>query len=334
MRKNKAAALLAMGAVSALVLAGCAAETETDTGTDTGSDNGSSDSAPASEFAALDLSGIDIAVGSKQFPEQLILGEMLVASFEEAGANVENKVNLGGTAVSREALLAGDIDIQPDYNGTGWATHLGQDEPALGDPDELTEKVAALDLEENDIVWVGRSPFNNTYAFTSSPELTEENGGAFTLESMMQYVQDNPDAVVCMESEYPDRADGLVLLEEYSGQTIPQDQRRILDFGIIYTETAANNCDFGEVYTTDGRISALGLTLVEDPGVHYLYNISGSMVGETYRQAPDVFDEIINSMLEPLTNERMGSLEARVSVDGEEASTVARDYLRTEGLIE
>lgn len=332
MKQKKTAALLAMGAVTALVLAGCAAETETDTGSET--DNGDQSSAPTSEFAQIDLSGIDVAVGSKQFPEQVILGELMVAAFEEAGANVESKVNLGGTAVSREALLSGDIDIQMDYNGTGWATHLGKEEPALGDPDELTANVAELDLEQNDIVWIGRSPFNNTYAFTSSPELTDANGGAFDLTSMMQYVQDNPDATVCMESEYPDRADGLVLLEEHTGQTIPGDQVRILDFGIIYTETAANNCDFGEVYTTDGRIPALGLTLVEDPGVHYLYNISGSMVGETYRQAPDAFDAIINGILEPLDNDRMAELNARVSVDGEEASVVARDFLVTEGLIE
>ena len=335
MRKNKAAALLAMGAVSALVLAGCAAAEETDTSSGSDDSGSSSDTTEeaGSAFSQLDLSGIEVAVGSKDFDEQLILGEMLVAAFEEAGATVDDKVNLGGTSVARSALESGEIDIYMEYNGTGWAVHLGEEDPSF-DPEELTSGVRELDLERNDIVWVSRSPFNNTYGFTSSPETTEANGGAFTIQTMMEYVEANPDAVVCMESEYPDRPDGLILMETATGIELPDDQQRILDTGIIYTETAANNCDFGEVYTTDGRIPALGLTLVEDPGVHVLYNVSGTMVGETYRQAPDVFDEIITSILAPLDNERMASINARVSADGEDPETVARDYLASEGLID
>lgn len=342
MRKKKAAALLAIGAVSALVLAGCAAETDTDTsnGTDTssGTDDSSSDTdnstdEAGSAFSQLDLSGIEVAVGSKDFDEQLVLGEMLVAAFEEAGATVDDKVNLGGTSVARSALESGDIDIYMEYNGTGWTVHLGEENPSF-DADELTSGVKELDRERNNIEWISRSPFNNTYGFTSSPETTEANGGAFTIQSMMEYVEANPDAVVCMESEYPDRPDGLVLMETATGIELPDDQQSILDTGIIYTETAANNCDFGEVYTTDGRIPALGLTLVEDPGVHVLYNVSGTMVGDTYDQAPEVFDDIIESILAPLDNERMASINARVSADGEDPEVVARDYLASEGLIE
>lgn len=338
MRKKKAAALLAIGAVSALVLAGCAAETETDTsnGTDDSSsetDTDNSTDEAGSAFSQLDLSGIEVAVGSKDFDEQLILGEMLVAAFEEAGATVDDKVNLGGTSVARAALESGDIDIYMEYNGTGWAVHLGEENPSF-DAEELTSGVRELDRERNNIQWIGRSPFNNTYGFTSSPETTEANGGAFTIQSMMEYVEANPTAIVCMESEYPDRPDGLILMEEATGIELPDDQQRILDTGIIYTETAANNCDFGEVYTTDGRIPALGLTLVEDPGVHVLYNVSGTMVGDTYDQAPEVFDEIIESILAPLDNERMASINARVSADGEDPEAVAKDYLASEGLID
>ncbi len=342
MTKKKAASLLAIGAVSALVLTGCAAETETDTSSGTDDSGSSSETDDTTEdtteeagsaFSQLDLSGIEVAVGSKDFDEQLILGEMMVAAFEEAGATVDDKVNLGGTSVARSALESGDIDIYMEYNGTGWAVHLGEENPSF-DPEELTAGVRELDRERNNIQWISRSPFNNTYGFTSSPETTEANGGAFTIQSMMEYVEANPDAVVCMESEYPDRPDGLVLMEEATGIELPEDQQRILDTGIIYTETAANNCNFGEVYTTDGRIPALGLTLVEDPGVHVLYNVSGSMVGDTYDQAPEVFDEIIGSILAPLDNERMASINARVSADGEDPEAVARDYLATEGLIE
>jgi osmoprotectant transport system substrate-binding protein len=159
---------------------------------------------------------VDVSVGSKDFDEQLILGEMMVIAFEEAGAAVDNKVDLGGTNIARAALESGDIDIYMEYNGTGWTVHLGQEDPSF-DPTELTQSVRDLDLEQNGIVWVGQSPFNNTYGFTSSPELTEANGGAFSLQTMMEYVRDNPDTTVCMESEFPSRPDGLILTERCHG---------------------------------------------------------------------------------------------------------------------
>jgi osmoprotectant transport system substrate-binding protein len=271
-------------------------------------------------------------VGSKDFDEQLLLGEILVQAFSAAGAEVTNQVDLGGTTVARAALLSGDIDVYPEYNGTGYATHLEQEDPSF-DPEELTAKVKELDLKENNLVWIGRSPFNTTYGFMSSPESTEKNGGPFTTQTFMEYVRDNPDAVVCMESEYPDRPDGLILTETATGIELPEEQRNILDTGIIYTETQNNNCTFGESYSTDGRIAALGLTLVEDPGINFLYNVSAAMRAETYDQAPDQFEAIVAAILAPLDNTKMADLNKRVSADGEEASAVAADFLVTEGII-
>ena len=318
MRSSKKFSLLAIGAISALALSGCAAET---------------DGASGGALAEYDLSGVSISVGSKDFDEQLVLGEMMVAAFEAAGATVDNKVNLGGTNVARAALESGEIDIYMEYNGTGWTVHLGQEDPSF-DPEVLTSGVAERDLAENGIVWVGRSPFNNTYGFVSSPELTEANGGGFNLQSMMEYVQANPDTIVCMESEFPSRPDGLILTETYTGIELPDNQQRILDTGIIYTETADNNCDFGEVFTTDGRIPALGLTLVEDPGVNILYNVSGTIREDKYNEAPEAFDGIINAVLAPLDNVRMAELNGQVSAEGEDPADVARQYLVDEGLID
>lgn len=293
---------------------------------------GTDDGASGGTLSEYDLSGVDIAVGSKDFDEQLVLGEIMVAAFEAAGAEVENQVNLGGTNVARAALESGEIDVYMEYNGTGWTQHLGLEDPSF-DSEELTQGVRERDLEENAIVWLGRSPFNNTYGFVSSPALTEANGGAFDIQSMVDYLRDNPDASLCLESEFPSRSDGLVLTEEYAGYDIPDEQITILDTGVIYTETAADNCDFGEVFTTDGRIPALELTLVEDPGVNIVYNVSMTIREEKYEEAPEAFDGIAEAILAPLDNERMAELNARVSAEGEDPADVARDYLREEGLI-
>ena len=319
MKKSMKNIVALTGATALLALAGCAAD-------------GAGNSGGSGSLSEYDLSGINVAVGSKDFDEQLILGEMMVLAFEEAGATVDNKVNLGGTNIARAALESGDIDIYMEYNGTGWTVHLGQEQPSF-DPEELTSGVREMDLEKNGIVWVSRSPFNNTYGFTSSPEVTEANGGAFSLQTMMEYVRDNPDAVVCMESEFPSRPDGLILTEEATGITLPVDQQLILDTGIIYTETAANNCDFGEVFTTDGRIPALNLTLVEDPGVNILYNVSGTIREDKYNEAPEAFDGIIEDVLAPLDEIRMAGLNAKVSAEGEDPAAVASEYLVEEGLI-
>ncbi len=183
-----------------------------------------------------DLSGIDITVGSKDFTEQLVLGEMIAQAFEAAGANVNNQVNLGGTEVNRAALLSGDIDTYAEYNGTGWTVHLGNEDP-VDDPEQLTEMVAEADLEENGIRWLGRSEFNNTYGFAVNQDFVDANGVP-TLQDMADFLEANPDATVCMESEFPDRPDGLVLFEEATGFEIPSDQISILDTNLIYTETA------------------------------------------------------------------------------------------------
>ena len=318
MKRFNKSAMVAAGAASLLVLSGCAA----------GETGASGDSA----LAEYDLSGVSVTVGSKDFDEQLILGYMMVEAFGAAGADVTDRVDLGGTNVAREALVSGEIDAYMEYNGTGWTVHLGNEDPSF-DPEELTSGVREQDLEENGIVWVGRSPFNNTYGFASSPEVTEENGGPFDLQSMMEYVDANPDAVVCMESEFPSRPDGLILTETATGIELAEEQQLILDTGIIYTETAANNCTFGEVFTTDGRIPALGLTLVEDPGVNILYNVSVNVREEVYNQAPEAFDGITEAILSPLDNERMAELNARVSAEGEDPQAVARDFLVQEGLI-
>ena len=278
------------------------------------------------------LSGVEVTVGSKDFDEQLLLGNILVQAFEQAGATVEDRVDLGGTQVARSALESGEIDVYMEYNGTGWAEHLGNAAAPSNDPEELTEAVREQDLEQNDIRWIGRAPFNNTYGFVSSPETTEANGGeGFTMQTMADYLEANPDASLCLESEFPSRADGLVLFEVATGYEVPDDQIEILDTGLIYTETGDNNCDFGEVFTTDGRIGGLGLTLVEDPGVMILYNISMNIRDEKYQEAAGAFDNIADQILGGLTQEKMTELNTKVSFEGETPEDVAEEFLNDIG---
>ena len=311
----------------ALVAAACGS----DDGDDSSDSGDSGDSSSSGALADIDMSGLDVTVGSKDFTEQFVLGEILVQALEATGATVTNEVNLGGTSVNREALLAGEIDMYWEYNGTGWTVHLAQEDPS-DDPDTLTEAVREMDLAENSIQWVGQAPFNNTYGFATGPALTEENGGPFDLQGMADYLKEKPDAQVCMETEFPNRPDGLVLFTDATGYEIPEGQQQILDTNVIYTETAQGGCSFGEIFTTDGRIPALDLSIVDDGGAFILYNVSLNVRDETYQEAPDQFDALVPLLVDPLDEATMAELNRQVSVDGEDAADVAKQYLQDQGL--
>ena len=290
-------------------------------------DDGGGSASPGGD--ALD--GVSITVGSKDFTENILLGEMFVQALEAAGAEVTNQTNLGGTSANRQALQSGEIDVYPEYSGTGWTVHLGNENPS-NDPQELFDVTAEQDLRENDIKWVGMSEFNDTYGFAANGDLAEQEGG-FDFKSMAEYLKANPDATVCMESEFPNRPDGLVLWEEHTGYELPRSQTQILDTGLIYTETSDGNCDFGEVFTTDGRIEALNLELVEDPGVMIIYNASFTMSNEVYQENAEAFDQIAETIFEGLDNAKMAELNAQRDVEGMPAEQVAEQYLEDVGLL-
>lgn len=291
-----------------------------------GSDSGGSGS------ASQDLKGVKLTVGSKDFTENILLGKMFVKAVEANGATVSDKTNLGGSAVNRSALLSKRIDMTPEYNGTGWTVYLKHSNPSK-DPKTLFDKVAAEDLKKNKVKWFGRSPFNDTYGFAASPGMAEKNGGEFDLQGMADYLKANPSAKVCMETEFPDRPDGLTLFEKATGYKVPASQTQILDTGLIYTQTGKDECDFGEVFTTDGRIEGLKLSLVKDPGVFIVYNVSFTMLDSVYEKNAKVYDELAEKILAPLDNAKMAELNAQVDVEGTPADKVAEDYLKEQKII-
>ncbi|NLD77051.1 MAG: hypothetical protein GX643_10325 [Acidimicrobiales bacterium] len=332
------------GVLTALVLltAACGSDDDDNAASDTpeagATENGGADEVcetaqdeddSVESLADLDFSGISVNVGSKDFVEQFVLGNLLIVGLEAGGASVTDSTNLGGTLVNREALLAGEIDAYFDYNGTGWTNFLEQDDPSF-DSEELTNDVCVGDLAENDVRWLGVSPFNNTYGFATAGDSDAAGGD---LQAMADYVTENEDATVCLETEFPNRPDGMVLFEEATGVVIPDAQTQILETGVIYEETASGNCTFGEIFTTDGRIPALGLDVVDDPGVFILYNVSLTMKDGLYQEAPEEFEAIADTLLNILDADTMAELNRQVSADGKDPKVVATEFLTAQGLI-
>ena len=123
---------------------------------------------------SIDLSGVSLTVGSKEFTEQLILGYIASLALEDAGADVRDQLGLVGSTTVREALISGEIDLYWEYLGTAWVTYLGN-ETGIPDVQEQFEAVRDADAE-NGITWLEPAPFNNTYAIAMTDESAEELG--------------------------------------------------------------------------------------------------------------------------------------------------------------
>lgn len=318
--------LAGLVAVLALTLAGC------------GSVVGGGAQA-AGPLTDVDNSDFSYTVGSKDFTEQLILGQIAIQALEATGADVTDQTNLAGTDAVRAALEGGDVDMYWEYSGTNWINHLGNTDPVF--PAEEQYRVAKeAELEENDIVLLDRAPFNNTYALAMRQEAPEEVPalqGVETLSDIGPLIQNNPDAAtLCVESEFRSRNDGLPGMEEAYGYEFPEGNVELFDTGVVYDRTDAGDpCNFGEVFTTDGRIAALDLTLIEDDQDFFpVYNPAINTRQEVYQENQEGLNNTFSPVAEAIDTEAMQQLNASVDVDGEAPEDVAEEWLTDQGFIE
>jgi osmoprotectant transport system substrate-binding protein len=280
----------------------------------------------------IDLSDAEYTVGSKEFTEQLILGQITLQALEAAGATVNDQTGLAGSVAAREALESGEIDMYWEYTGTGWITYLGHTDPVPGRQEQF-EAVAKEDLEKNDIKWLAPpAPANNTYAFAVRSEAYEDLG-VKTISDFKQLIEENPEeATICVGTEFSTRDDGLPGVEEAYGFQFPTENIVKMDEGQIYQATdQGERCNFGEVFQTDGRIEGLDLEIVEDDkGFFPLYNPALNV----RNQAMDPkLEKLFAPISEKLTTETLQKLNAQVDVEGQLPEEVAEQWLSENGFI-
>lgn len=277
--------------------------------------------------------GTTVTVGSKNFTEQVILGKIGVLALRAAGYTVVDATNIPGSNPARGAMVNGDTDVQFEYTGTAWVSYMA--ETGIPDQEEQWQAVHDADLADG-LTWLPPAPMNNTYGFAMNPEVTQRLG----IESLSQ-IADVPveERTFCVESEFRSRDDGLEPMLEHYGiplddpDGVPADNVRIMDTGAIYQATADGACNFGEIFTTDGRILALDLTVLADDEKYFpSYNVAPYVRTDKLEENPEIA-EVLNRISPLLTDETMIELNARVDVDGEEPGDVALDWLVSEGLV-
>ncbi|HEX6335804.1 MAG TPA: glycine betaine ABC transporter substrate-binding protein [Jiangellaceae bacterium] len=282
------------------------------------------------------LDGVEITVGSKEFPEQIIVGQIAIAVLEEAGATVNDQTGIEGTPAVRTALESGEIDMYWEYTGTGWSAHLGREiSEAPTDTQELYEAVRDEDAG-NGIVWLEPAPVNNTYALATAPGVAS-GLGVSTLSDYAQLVQENPEeARLCAAAEFIVRDDGIPGMEETYGFEMPENLIEEMELGIIHTRLPQSDpCNFGEVFATDGQIVTNELEVLEDDqGAFPPYNIALNVRQELYDEHGEVLEELFNPIAAVLTDELLREMNAQASDEPGFEDEIARDFLQDQGLID
>lgn len=284
-----------------------------------------------------------IKVGSKDFTEAILLGEILAQIFENADYPVERHSTLGGTVVAHEALVHGDIDVYMEYTGTGLLAILGEDLPESLQPgasaspdsgasqknikDQVYDIVSEEYEEQFDLTWLEPWGFNNTYAMAVRDETADELG----LTTISDIVDDAGDMTLGAPQEFLARPDGLEGLEETYDISFKAEQG--MDPGLVYSAVNEGEVDIIAANSTDGRIPAFDLVLLEDnKGFFPPYYAAPVVRDDLLDAAPEVAD-LLNQLAGQITDEQMASINSRVDTDGLEPQDVAREFLQEQGIL-
>lgn len=327
MKRLLALMLMVMLLAGSLFVIGCEADEVVDEPTDDPTDD------PVDEPEPVD---IVVTVGSKEFTEQLILGQIAILALEANGIPTADETGLGGTSIAREALEGGDIDLYWEYTGTGLITIHGFEE-AITDSDETYGIVSQIDRDEYDLIWLDYTPFDNTYAVMMR-QADADALGISSISDLAAAINEGVDApdpgswVFGSNHEYSTRDDGYPGLLEHYGFEF--DSVDVMDYGILYTALRDGDIAASMAFATDGRIPAFGLVVLEDDQqYHPVYNCAPVVRKEVLDAAPQIAD-ILNPISAALDVETMSNLNMMVDELDYLPSEVAEEWLLEQGFIQ
>ena len=278
----------------------------------------------ALSLAACGSSGQEtvIRVGSKDFTENLIVGEIYALALEDAGYKVERKLNIAGSVV-HTAITSDEIDLYPEYTGTGLLSILQL--PMSSDPDAVYDTVKAAYDEQFQITWLDSTAVNDTQGIAVRTEAAEQYG----IHTLSDLQREAEHIRFCSQGEFEYREDGIPGLTALYG---PFDfaSINVYDNGIKYQILEQNEADACPSYSTDAQLvnKDVFTYLEDDKGFWPPYYLAPIVRSELLEANPGIAD-ILNAVSAKLDTETMVSLNARVDTDHLEYEEVARDFYET-----
>ncbi len=267
---------------------------------------------------------VELVVGTKDFHESMIIGEMLKILIEHHSDIAVDIVKLdGGTAHLHPAMEAGDVDMYPEYTGTSLLFVL--EEELILDPDVVFQTVRDEYLERYNFVYFEPYGFNNTYTLAVTREFAEEHG----VETFSDLAEID-DVVLGAEFDFFERPDGYDALAEEYGYDFEQYE---LSIGLKYQALAEGEVDVINAFATDGMLQAFDLLILEDDQNFFPpYHCATVVRAEALEQSPEL--EGILEMLEGrISDEKMAELNYLADVEEIDVEQIAFDFLEEEGLL-
>lgn len=267
-----------------------------------------------------------ITVGSKNFTESLILGEMYSLALENAGYKVNRKLNLGGTLVAHQSLVDGQIDMYPEYTGTGLLDVLKKDKAT--DPDEVYNTVSKAYKDKWNLVWLKPTQANDSQGLAVSKTVSDK----YNIHTFSDLAKEAPNIRFAATPEFNERPDGLKGLKEaYGGFNFKSN--KLFDYGIKYNVLLQGKQDATVAFTTDGQLTDDKLVLLKDDKHFYPpYYVCPVIRNSVIKKDPKVA-KILNKVSAKLDSKVMQELNEKVDIEKQKYQTVAKDFLVDSGLI-
>jgi osmoprotectant transport system permease protein len=268
-----------------------------------------------------------IVIGSKNFTESHILGEMLTLLVEsKTSLEVEHRSGLGGTLVCFAALRSSEIDLYPEYTGTAWSIVL-KEEGRVDDRLQTFLRVATKYRELYDIEWLQPFGLNNTYAMA----LREERAEALHVRTISDLMTHAADLKAGFSIEFMNREDGWLGLSRFYGLQLGN--VRAMEHSLAYEALAQGAIDLVDAYSTDGELLRYSMRVLDDDrGFFPPYNAAPVVRGDTLRKHPEL-RAVLDSLAFRIPDKKMIQLNYAVEKEGKGFREVARDFLVEENLL-
>ncbi len=276
-----------------------------------------------------------LVVASKIDTEGALLGKIIVLLLRHHGIEVQDRTELGGTPIVRQAILSGQVDIYPEYTGNGAIFFPQVPAETWKDARQAYATVKELDAR-NGLVWLPPSPANNTWAIAVNKELAGK--GLRTMEDLARHVRQGDGIKLAACEEFVERPDALPSFSKAYGLNLSKEQLLVFSgCNTAQTEQAAaqgiDGVNAAMAYGTDGALAALGLTVLEDTkSVQPVYAPAPIIRREALERHPNV-EKVLSPVFSDLRQETLQELNARIAIEGLDAESVAREFLVSRGYI-
>jgi len=284
--------------------------------------------APLSSLLKKQSQKKELVIGSKIFTENILLGEILALLLEKEGFKIVRKFNMGGTKLLFDALRVGDIDIYPEYTGTGYAMILKESKKL--NPQETYLFVKKKFLNRYQLVWSPPLGFENTYVLAF-----REGDARFENIKSLSELQDLPFPLrLASEHEFTERKDGWPLFSKHYKLNLKKNQILSMNPSLMYSAIGAKKVDLIMAYSTDGRLKAYQLKTLKDdkqffPSYKATY-LTRQEIPASHPEVKAVFQMMENQILE----EEMIQLNNEVDHKKEDISKTAEKFLLKKGFLD